>query len=122
MTLSEVEELLDLLEKEIAKYDYESDKNFVMDGRRNGLKRSIEECSSNNNINMNEKLESLFNFWEFVNNEYYVTSFEALERLHLNREEMENMCAEYTRKGIICLEEKDVILEMIQMLKKIINL
>ena len=94
-----------------------------MDGRRNSLKTSIEARVSNNDENINEKvLESVFNFWEFVNNEYYTITLDSLEKLHLNRDEAERMCNEYAKSGIICLEEKNVILEMIQMIKKIINI
>ena len=93
LNLYQVKELLDFLEKEMSKYNYISDKNFLMDGRRNGLKTSIEERTLNGDENINENvLESLFNLWEFVNNEYYVASLEAQQRLHLKREEMENMC------------------------------
>ena len=119
MTLSEVKELLDFLEMEISKYNYESDRNFLMDGRRNGLKTFIEERVLDSKENINENvLESLFNFWEFVNNEYYVISGETIDKLNMSPEELDNMCSEYTKKGIICLEEKNVILDMIQMIKK----
>ena len=119
MTLSEVKELLDFLEMEISKYNYESDRNFLMDGRRNGLKTFIEERVLDSKENINENvLESLFNFWEFVNNEYYVISGETIHKLNMSPEELDNMCSEYTKKGIICLEEKNVILDMIQMIKK----
>jgi len=122
MTIDEVKYLLDFLEKEIDKYNYVSDKDFLMDGRRQGLKLKIESRLSNNNKNISENvLESLFNFWEFVNNEYYVASLEALERLNIKREELEKRCNKYTQDGIICLEEKNVILEIIQILKKIVS-
>ena len=123
MSMTEVKDLLDFLENELLKYNFTSDKNFIMDGRRNSLKTSIEARVSNNDENINEKvLESVFNFWEFVNNEYYTITLDSLEKLHLNRDEAERMCNEYAKSGIICLEEKNVILEMIQMIKKIINI
>jgi hypothetical protein len=122
MTLSEVYNMLNGLEKTISIHNFVSDKNFLMEGRRTILKESIDKRISNNNDNLTEMvLDSLFNFWEFVNNEYFTANLESVERLHLCRIEIENMCTNYTRKGIICLEEKDVILEMIQKIKKIIE-
>ena len=122
MAIPEIKRLLEKLEIEISKHEYEIDKNFLMDGRRNYLRSNIEERLSRNDKFIKENiLESLFNFWEFVNNEYYTITLEAVQRLNLTREEMENMCTEYTKSGIICEQEKDVILEMIQTIKKYIN-
>lgn len=122
MTIPEIKELLDLLEKALSKYDFDIDNNFVVDGRRKNLKSSVEAILSktDENITMNI-LDALFIFWEFVNNEYYTITSEATQRLNITKEEMDAMCMKYTESGIICLQEKDIILEMIQLIKNRTN-
>src|SRR5574344_1678690 len=67
MTPSEIKELLGKLETEISKYEFDTDKNFIMNNRRKCLKRMIEERLQENEGNANELIaDSLFNFWEFV--------------------------------------------------------
>ena len=43
MTLDEIKELLEFLKNEISKYEFDIDKNFIMNSRRKGLKSNIEE-------------------------------------------------------------------------------
>ncbi len=122
MSLLEIKDLLEFFEKEISKYDFKEDKNFVMDSRREALKRMIDERFTKYNTDKDDDvLESLFNFWEFVNNEYPAITVELLQRTKLNVRELDKMCTEYTKSGIICKQEKDAILEMIQTIKKHIN-
>ena len=122
MTIPEVKNTLDSLERIINTHKYVSDKNFLMDGRRYFLKNAIEERLTNNKNNIDEEiLDVLFNFFEFLNNEYYTALLGTQERLHLSQEEIEKKCSEYKQKGIICLEEKDVIIEMIQSIKSSIK-
>ena len=67
MTLSEIKLLLEHLENELSKYYYDKDKNFIMNNRRKGLKRMIEERLQKKDGNINELVaESVFNFWEFL--------------------------------------------------------
>ena len=122
MSLPEIKDLLEFFEKEISKYDFEEDKNFVMDSRREGLKNMIDERLTKYKTDKDDDvLESLFNFWEFVNNEYPAITVELLQRLKKSVVELDNMCKKYTENGIICKQEKDAILEMIQTIKKHIN-
>lgn len=120
MTMEEVIKVLNFMEKELSKYSYDNDKDFVMDGRRYGLMLDIKDRLANDNSNENV-LESLFNFLEFVNNEYCSPTLDSQERLHLSGPEIQDMWLQYANKGIICLEEKNAILEMIQTIKKSIN-
>ena len=121
LTMPEIKELLEALETKISKHKYTIDKNFLMDGRRSFLKSNIEKrFLKGNKYTEEDILESLFNFWEFVNNEYHVITPDALHRYNLTREKMDSMCMKYTKKEIICLQEKDAILEMIQTIKNYI--
>ena len=43
MTLSEVKELLEHLENEISKYEFDIDKNFTMNSKKNDKQLSIKE-------------------------------------------------------------------------------
>ena len=103
MTLSEIKELLEYLEIKISKYDFDIDKNFIMNSRRKELKSIIKERLLQNNNNINELVsESLFNFWEFVSDEYPGNFLLASEDLGLTIKELDTMDNEYRKKGIIC--------------------
>lgn len=123
MTLSEIKELLEYLEIKISKYDFDIDKNFIMNSRRKELKSIIKErLLQNNNNNINELVsESLFNFWEFVSDEYPGNFLLASEDLGLTIKELDTMDNEYRKKGIICSQERDIILEIIMAIKTHIN-
>ena len=62
--------------------------------------------------------ESLFNLWEFASDEYNGSLFTASEKLDINIKKLEEMCKKYKEKNVICLQEKEVIIEIIN---KIIN-
>ena len=51
MTIPEIYELLEKLETKISKYEFDTDKNFIMNNRRKGLKRMIEERLQKNEGN-----------------------------------------------------------------------
>lgn len=122
MTLSEIKELLEYLEIKISKYDFDIDKNFIMNSRRKELKSIIKERLLQNNNNINELVsESLFNFWEFVSDEYPGNFLLASEDLGLTIKELDTMDNEYRKKGIICSQERDIILEIIMAIKTHIN-
>ena len=122
MTLDKTKEMIEYLEKEMSKYYFEIDNNFIMNNRRKGLKSMIEERLLSKDDDINDVVsESLFNFWEFVNDEYAgnlsITSME----LGLPLNEVIKRDNEYRIKGIICTQEKDIILEIMELLKKYID-
>ena len=120
-----VDDILDLLNKlidEISKYDFELDENFVMNGRRNGLKNLIFERISNANNKYEETIkESLFNLWEFIGDEYDGNLMEISKQLKLPLKQVVDMCEKYRLKNIISLQEKDIIIDIINEIKKYIN-
>ena len=122
MKLFEIKELLAYLENEIPKYNYDIDKNFIMNTRRKYLKLRIEENLLKNEGNNNELiLEALFNFWEFINDDYFGDYSSSSRELGLSIQELIKKDNEYRKKGIICIQEKEVILEIIREIKKHIN-
>ncbi len=119
MTLSEIKLLLEHLENELSNYYYDKDKNFIMNNRRKGLKRMIEERLQKKDGNINELVaESVFNFWEFVGDEYPGNIISDVKELGISIKEFDAMDKAYREKGVICEQEKDTILEMIQFIRK----
>ena len=122
MTLDEIKELLEHLKNEISKYEFDIDKNFIMNSRRKGLKSNIEERLLKNDGNKNELvLESVFNFWEIVGDEYFGDFISISKDLGLSVQELTRMDNEYRKKGIICIQERDIILEIIDSIINYIN-
>ena len=122
MTISETKELLEKLKSEISKYEFDTDKNFIMNNRRKCLKRMIKERLQKNEGNANELVsESLFNFWEFVGDEYPGNIISDIQELGISIKEFDAMDKAYREKGIICIQEKDVILEMIKTIENYID-
>lgn len=121
MSVSEIKDLLNKLEIEIAKYDFEKDNNFIMNSRRKYLKEMLEVRLQEKDGNINELInESLFNFWEFINDEYPGNMVLCSKELGIPFKDFEEMDKMYREKGIICLQEKDLILEMIKTIKNYI--
>ena len=121
MNLVEIKQLLEYLENEISKHDFDTDTNFIMNGRRIALKEQIERGLSKNYSNTNEIVsDSLFNFVEFVSDEYSGIR-NLTKELRLSTQEILTMDDEYRKKGIICIQERDVILEIINTIKKSIS-
>lgn len=122
MTMDNVKILLIHLEKELSMHDYVTDKNFMMNNRRKSLKRMVEERLHESNVNKNELVcGALFNFWEFVGDEYPGNPMETCRELGLTIKEFDDMDKAYREKGIICAEEKEEILEMIKIIEELLN-
>lgn len=125
MTLIEIKELLEYLKNKIDEYEFDFDKNFIMNSRRKTLKSMIEERLLKNNRDINELVsESLFNFFEFVSDKYPGGAggiMSTCKELGITIKEFDSMDNEYRKKGIICVQERDVILEIIQVIKNYIN-
>ncbi len=122
MNLDEIKEMLEYLKNEISKYEFDTDKNFIMNSRRKKLKSKIDSRLLKSEGNMNELVsESLFNFLEFVSDEYFGDFISISRELGLSVQELTKMDDEYRKNGIICIQERDIILEIIQVIKNYIN-
>lgn len=113
LSIQEIDELLEKLKQELSKYNYKKDKDFFIDGRRSIMKRYVKEKEA---TEFHIK-GSLFNFWEYVNNEYYGSSPDLVEKLKKSNFELSKIWDKYNKKGIICLQEKEDILEMINLIQ-----
>lgn len=122
LTLVEINELLDYLKSKINEYEFDFDKNFIMNSRRKRLKSLIEESLLKEDMTINRRVsESLFNFWEFISDEYPGNIVSDCKELGISIKKFDAMDNEYRKKGIICIQERDIILEIIQTIKKYIN-
>ena len=123
LSISDITDIIKKIEEIISLYDYKYDKKFVMEGRRNSLKRSIHEWLNNSNNNLYEDniREALFNLWEFVNDEYDSNLDIVASELNIPLKKVIKMCDDYRKQGIISLQEKDVIIGMIEEIKKYID-
>ena len=118
LTVQEIKEILNKLESELSRYYFEIDENFIINSRRKVLKEMIETRFQNNDEYRFEKvLDSLFNFWEYVNDEYSTITLIDREELGISLEEFYEKDKKYREKGIICTQEKDEILQMIQIIR-----
>ncbi len=113
LSIQEIDELLEKLKQELSKYNYKKDKDFFIDGRRSIMKRYVKEKEATEFYIK----DSLFNFWEYVNNEYYGSSPDLVEKLKKSNFELSKIWDKYNKKGIICLQEKEDILEMINLIQ-----
>ena len=84
------------------------------------IKELLEHLKNEENAN-DIVLESVFNFWEIVGDEYFGDFISISRDLGLTAQELTRMDDEYRKKGIICVQERDVILEIIQVIKNYIN-
>lgn len=122
LNIDEILNLLNQLEKEISKHSFKIDNNFIMNERRKNLKSMIFDRLDSSNDKLEEDIkESLFNFWEFINDEYDGSLINISKELNLPLEKVINRCEKYKKNNIICLQEKNIILEMINKLKLTIN-
>ena len=117
LTKPEINDLLDFLEENLAHYDFSHDNDFFMNGRRTFCKGTIERLISKDNKNINDVLDSLFTFWEFVGDEYTGTLYSISDKLDIPVKRLENMDRAYRKKGIICSQEKDIIIDLIKIIR-----
>ena len=88
--------------------------NQMIDLNRNTIIHRINDNSDDS------VLESLFNLWEYINNEYCIP-LQVASQLKIPAYTVDKMWQEYKKSGIICSQEKDEILEMISYIKESIK-
>ncbi len=120
MSIQEIKDLLQIFENEISKCIYEKDENFIMNSRRKELKDNIMSRLNKSEIVLDDILESLFNFLEFIQDEYSGDLIIISKELNKSVQELVNMDEKYRSKGIICEQEKQEIIEIINKLKNVI--
>ncbi len=97
-------------------YEYKEDMNYLLNSRRRNCIETINEKI----LNKGNITDIMWAFWEFINDEY--GGFSSLEdEYKKTRAELDNMDSEYRNKKIICLKEKEDILDLINKIKKYIS-
>ena len=119
MSIQEIKDLLQFLENEISNHIFEKDENFIMNSRRKALKENIMDRLNKSEIVLEDVLESLFNLWEFIQDEYSGDLIIISKELNKSVQELVDMDEKYRNKGIICEQEKQVIMEIINILKSL---
>lgn len=120
MSIQEIKDLLQIFENEISKCIYAIDENFIMNSRRKELKDNIMNRLNKSEIVLDDVLESLFNFLEFIQDEYSGDLVIISKELNKSVQELVNMDEKYRSKGIICEQEKQEIMEIINKLENVI--
>lgn len=114
LTIPEIKEVFNTLIGQLTQYDFSLDNDFFMNGRRRYCKDTIEKLMSKDDKNHNDILDGLFAFWEFVGDEYAGTLYSASEELEIPVQKLEMMDQDYRKRGIICTQEKDIIIDLIK--------
>ena len=114
LTIPEIKEVFNTLIGQLTQYDFSLDNDFFMNGRRSYCKDTIEKLMSKDDKNHNDILDGLFAFWEFVGDEYAGTLYSASEELEIPVQKLEMMDQDYRKRGIICTQEKDIIIDLIK--------
>lgn len=114
LTIPEIREVFNTLIGQLTQYDFSLDNDFFMNGRRRYCKDTIEKLMSKDDKNHNDILDGLFAFWEFVGDEYVGTLYSASEELEIPVQKLEMMDQDYRKRGIICTQEKDIIIDLIK--------
>ena len=114
LTIPEIKEVFNTLIGQLTQYDFSLDNDFFMNGRRRYCKDTIEKLMSKDDKNQNDILDGLFAFWEFVGDEYAGTLYSASEELEIPVQKLEMMDQDYRKRGIICTQEKDIIIDLIK--------
>ena len=120
MSIQEIKDLLQIFENEISNCIYEIDENFIMNSRRKILRDNIMDRLNKSEIVLEDILESLFNFWEFIQDEYSGDLIIISKELNKPVQELVNRDEKYRSKGIICEQEKQEIIEIINKLENVI--
>lgn len=120
MSIQEIKDLLQIFKNEISKCIYEIDENFIMNSRRKELKDNIMSRLNKSEIVLDDVLESLFNFLEFIQDEYSGDLIIISKELNKSVQELVNTDEKYRSKGIICKQEKQEIIEIINKLENVI--
>ena len=107
-----IRKLLNKLEVVIRRHKYNSDISFTSRGRRDFLKGEIVDY-----LKVGKYKEALGDFQEYIFDESYnyqnINDFNSIEEAQKAQEY--NMI--YYKKGIICKEDKDIILEIIHLFR-----
>ena len=108
----DISKLLNKLEVTIRRHKYNNDINFTSKGRRNFLKGEIVDYLKDNNYK-----DAFGDLHEYLVDQSYcypsTSDFDTLEEARL----VQDYNQVYANKGIVCMEDKDNILELIHLFR-----
>lgn len=120
LTKDEILNFLNLYELTLDAYEYEKDLDFIMDSRRfecvDKIKNFAKKDSPSNLLDMNRN-DMMWSFWEFISEEYCGNSYKKNDEVFNVNTDILDCWNRYKAKGIISLQEKDQILDMINTIK-----
>ena len=102
--------VFDEILKELTKYEYEIDDRFYTYGRRDFLEVEIDEYLKEGNIK-----DAWWNFDEYIRADIWISGLDFPDELDFKLVTKEN--EEYKNDGIICMQEKDRIIAMLNKMK-----
>ena len=104
-------ETLNKLEEVLIKYEYNEDSRFVTFGRRDFLKQELTASLEEKNYE-----QAFYDIVDYVKADTWISS--ATVPSEYNFQEVIKIDTEYKDCGIICLQEKEILLAMIKEFKK----
>lgn len=111
---------LNLLKETLLSKEYEQDKRFVTYGRRDFLRQEMtDRLNQKVYTGINYKLEAFFDLEDYIRNNTWI-SLVSLANVD-NPSEIIKQDGEYKKDGIICIEEKTILLEMINEFIEFLN-
>jgi len=114
ITKEEYNDFFTYLENILNSYLYEVDPRFVIYGRRNFLHQEYNSFLNNNNY-----LDALKNLEEYIcDYTSFLTPADVPEYETRNFHDILKANDDYFKDGIICLQEKNIIIEMINEFRK----
>ena len=109
----EYESLLDGLVDIISKHEYEEDNRFVTYGRRDFLRKEFTKYLNEETFSGRGKFNDAFvDLADYYSGDTWISSTSVPKELDLVKIRKED--SEYREEGIICKQEKEIILEMIE--------
>lgn len=106
------------IELKMNNYEYENDVNYLINSRRQNCINEINQGI----LNQKNIADIVMSFWEFMSDEYGgCMSTDLSEIMNKPVYELDEMDNNYRRKRIICLKEKEDILNLINKIKMYIG-
>ncbi len=116
LSLDETSGLLDRLEEALSTHSFQPDKDFFMDGRREWLFNLLKEITDGKYGHSADNAASAMHYlWEFANCEYCSCASSTLKGV--SSETAQDMWFRYAKTDTVCLQEREVLSDMIRRLK-----
>lgn len=111
---------LNVLEEEMNKHSYKSDNRFISYGRREFLRKELTErlnlAKQANDIN--KYLDALADLEEYIYTQNHIWISTIPDNIKVDFRKLDKTNTEYYNSGIICKEEKEIIIDMINEFKQ----